>query len=82
MPLVRTSIAIEPELKERVRALAATMPGLTMSSIFVAALEMHLPHLEAAAAAYRSAPGDREEAAMMAMLRSVLSNVEQAGGDS
>ena len=79
MPKIRTSVALDPEIHDRLRGLSAEMPGLSMSEIMGGALEMYLPHLEAAAAAYRASPEDREDAAMEALLHSMMRAMKKGG---
>lgn len=69
---IRSSIVLEPELAARLRSLAQELPGATQSGILETALELHLPQLEAAAAAYQAAPEDKETAALDAMIRALV----------
>lgn len=78
---VRTSHTLPPELHQRLRDLAARLPGASVSTIIETAVEMHLPHLEAAAAAYDAPEDQREEAVMEALLRSFMNTVREEEKD-
>lgn len=77
MTRVRTSHTLPADLHQRLKDLAARLPGASVSTIIEAAVEMQLPHLEAAAAAMDAPEEDREEAVMEAILRSVMNTLRK-----
>lgn len=75
----RTSHTLPVELHERLQAVAAKLPGANVSVLIEAAVEMHLPQLEALSAAMDAPEEKREEVAMESMLRSFLNTLRKEG---